>query len=217
MKLYDAFGPNPRALRMFLAEKGIDLPDRTEIDIMSGQNRAAAYTERNPGGQVPALELDNGLFLAETVAIMEYLEDKNPTPALIGGTPEDKAETRMWQRRIELGITENLYNGFRFAEGLDLFKDRMRTLPEAADGLKAIKNDKLAWLDGLMNGKEWIVGDRLTVADIILYAALDFGASVGQAVDPSLKNVNGWFARVGERPSAAGSLHPSAATVGFKG
>ena len=213
----DAFGPNPRALRMFLAEKGIDLPDRTEIDIMSGQNRAADYTPRNPGGQGPALELDNGLFLAETVAIMEYLEDKNPTPPLIGATPEDKAETRLWQRRIELGITENLYNGFRFAEGLDLFKDRMRTLPEAADGLKAIKNDKLAWLDGLMNGKEWIVGDRFTVADIILYAALDFGASVGQAVDPSLKNVNGWFARVGERPSAAGSLHPSAATVGFKG
>ena len=86
MKLYDAFGPNPRALRMFLAEKGIDLPDRTEIDIMSGQNRAAAYTERNPGGQVPALELDNGLFLAETVAIMEYLEDKNPTPPLIGSS-----------------------------------------------------------------------------------------------------------------------------------
>lgn len=217
MKLYDAFGPNPRALRMFLAEKGIDIPDRTEIDIMSGQNRAAEYTERNPGGQVPALELDNGVFLAETVAIMEYLEDKNPTPPLIGSTPEEKAETRMWQRRIELGITENLYNGFRFAEGLDLFKDRMRTLPEAADGLKAIKNDKLAWLDALMNGKQWIVGDRFTSPDIILYAALDFGASVGQATDPSLQNVGGWFARVGERPSAAGSLHPSAATVGFKG
>ena len=114
MKIYDSFGPNPRALRMFLLEKGLDLP-RLTVDLLGAENRRAPYTDRNPGGQLPALELDDGRTLAETVAIFEYLEEKQPRPPLIGTTPEERAETRMWQRRIELRITEHLYNGFRFA------------------------------------------------------------------------------------------------------
>ena len=125
---------------------------------------------------MPSIELDDGSVLAETTAICEYLEDTQSGPALIGSTPEEKAETRMWQRRIELQITEHMYNGFRYAEGLDMFKDRMHCLPEAATGLKAIVQEKLAWLDGLMEGKQFIVGDRFTLADMILYCAFDFGA-----------------------------------------
>ena len=82
----------------------------------------------------------------------------------------------MWQRRIELRITEHLYNGFRFAEGIELFRPRLRVLPEAAEGLKATVRDNLGWLDALMAGKQFIVGDRFTIADIILYCALDFGS-----------------------------------------
>ena len=216
MLLYDAFGPNPRAMRMFLAEKGITIPSKA-IDLMKAENRRPPYTERNPGGQLPALELDNGKCLGETVAIWEYLEEKNPTPALIGSTPEERAETRQWQRRIEQRITENLYNGFRFSQGAPIFKDRMRLIPEAADGLKAVVQDNLKWLDNLLEGHDYIVGNRFTIADIILFAALDFGAGVGQTIDPSFKNVNAWFKRVDSRPSAKASLHPASAKTGMKG
>jgi glutathione S-transferase len=216
MRVYDAFGPNPRALRMFLLEKQLELPTQS-LDLLGGENRAEAYTAKNPGGQVPALELDDGRVLGETVAIFEYLEERQPKPALIGTTPEERAETRMWQRRIELGITEHLYNGFRFAEGLELFKPRMRVLPEAAEGLKATVRDKLAWLDRLLAGKKYIAGDRFTIADIILFAALEFGGSVGQPLDPALENVAAWKERVASRPSAAASLHEQSAAIGMRG
>jgi glutathione S-transferase len=216
MQLYDAFGPNPRAMRMFLTEKGITLPT-TDVDMMKGDNRKPPYTDRNPGGQVPALELDNGQCIGETVAIWEYLEEKHPRPALIGATAEERAEARQWQRRVELLITEHLYNGFRYSEGLQMFRDRMRVLPEAATGLKAIVQDKLKWLDQLLEGKQYIAGDRFTVADIILYCALDFGGGVNQKIDPSLKNVNAWFKRVDSRPSAKSSLHPASEKTGMKG
>ena len=216
MKIYDSFGPNPRALRMFLLEKNVTLPTET-VDLMGAENRRPPYTDRNPAGQVPALELDDGRVLGETVAIFEYLEEKYPTPPLVGRTAEERAETRMWQRRIELGITEHLYNAFRYAEGAALFEARMRILPEAAPGLKAIVQDKLGWLNGLLAGKEFLAGPRFTIADIILYCAIDFGGSVGQPLDPSLTQVGSWFARVAARPSATGSLHPTAAATGMRG
>ena len=120
-------------------------------------------------------------------------------------TPEERATTRMWVRRIDLNIVEPMANGFRYSEGLPLFKDRMRTIPEAADDLKALAREKLAWLDGLIAGRSFIVGERLTLADIFLYAFLDFGASIGQALDAELSNLNPWLARMAERPSAEAS------------
>ncbi len=216
MQLYNSFGPNPRAMRMFLAEKGITIPMK-DVDLMGAENRRPPYTDRNPGGQLPALELDNGQCIGETVAIWEYLEEKHPKPALIGSTPEERAEARQWQRRVELNITEHLYNGFRYGEGAQLFKDRILIVPEASDGEKRIVQYRLKWLDGLLEGKQYIAGNRFTIADIILYCALDFGAGVGQTIDPSLKNVNAWFKRVDARPSAKASLHPAAAKIGRKG
>jgi glutathione S-transferase len=216
MRLYDSLGPNPRALRMFLLEKQLAL-DTVPVDLMGAENRRAPYTDRNPGGQVPALELDDGRVIGETVAIFEYLEEKHPSPPLIGTTPEERAETRQWQRRIELGITEHLYNGFRYAEGIELFRPRMRVLPEAAEGLKAVARDKLRWLDGLLPGKRWIAGERFTIADIILFCAVDFGAGVGQPLDADLRSVHGWLERVRQRPSAAGSLHPLSEKAGIRG
>ena len=215
MLMYDSLGPNPRALRMFLAEKGLTIPTKP-LDVMGAENRKPPYTDRNPGGQVPALELDNGKCLGETVAIFEYLEERNPTPPLIGATPEERAEARQWQRRVELQITEHLYNGFRYGEGLEMFKNRMRVLPEASAGLKAIVQDKLKWLDGAMTGP-FIAGNRFTVADIILYCALDFGRGVGQPLDNAPPKVKAWFERVASRPSATKSLHPMAEKAGFRG
>ena len=209
MKIYDSFGPNPRALRMFLLEKGVELP-KIDVDLLGAENRRAPYTDKNPGGQVPALELDDGRVLGETVAIFEYLDETKPGPSLVGRTPEERAETRQWQRRVELKITEHLYNGFRFAEGLALFQPRMRVLPEAAEGLKATARDNLAWLEPLMAGRQFIAGERLTTVDIILFAALDFGRGVGQPLDPAHENLTAWFDRMAARPSAAASLHPLA-------
>lgn len=201
MKLLTSIGPNPRTVRMFLLEKGIDLPS-VEIDLMGGENRRPPYTERNPAGQLPALELDDGRVLAETVAICEYLEELNPKPALVGSTPEERAETRMWLRRVEIGITEHLYNAFRFSVGIELFRPRMRVVPEAVEGLKGIVADKLVWLDGQLADRTWICGERFTLADIVLFSALDFGRTVGLPFDEKLANVSAWFARVGARPSA---------------
>jgi glutathione S-transferase len=204
MKLYTGLGPNPRTVRMFLAEKEVKVP-LEQVDLMSAENRRAPYTAKNPAGQLPCLELDDGTFLSEILPICEYLEETHPRPPLVGSTPEERAITRMWARRIDLNIVEPMANGFRFAEGLMLFKDRIRCIPQAADDLKATAREKLAWLDGLMGSNKWIAGDRFTLADIFLFAFLDFGRTVGQPIDPGLKWVNPWFARVEARPSAAAS------------
>ena len=204
MKFYNSIGPNPRVVKMFMAEKGIEIPFE-EVDIMGGANRQEPYLKVNPAGQLPALELDNGDVISEITAICEYLDEKFPGTSLVGATPEERAETRMWTRRVDLGVCEPLAGGFRYAEGLPMFKDRMRCLPEAADGLKAIAQDKLKWLDGLMEGKQFLAGDRLTLADILLFSFLDFGAQVGQPVDTTNKNIAAWFERMKARPSAAAS------------
>ena len=201
MKFFNSLGPNPKVVRMFMAEKGITIPLH-EVEIMAGENRQDAHLKRNPHGQMPALELDNGAFLSEVTAICEYLEDKNPKPALIGTTPEEKAETRMWTRRIDLNICEPLANGFRFSQGLPLFQSRIVTVPEAADGLKRIAQDRIKWLDGQMAGKDYVVGKRLTLADILLFCFLDFGNQVGQPINPEFKNITAWFNRMRERESA---------------
>jgi glutathione S-transferase len=204
MKLYTGLGPNPRTVRMFLAEKEVSIP-LEQVDLMSGENRRAPYTAKNPAGQLPCLELDDGTVLAEILPICEYLEEKHPKPPLVGSTAEERAVTRMWTRRIDLNIVEPMANGFRWAEGLMLFKDRIHCIPQAADDLKAIAREKLAWLDGLMGTNQWIAGNRFTLADIFLFAFLDFGRTVGQPIDPGLRWVTAWFERVGKRPSAAAS------------
>jgi glutathione S-transferase len=200
LKLYNSMGPNPHVVRMFLAEKGLSIP-LEQVDLMKGENRQEPHLARNPAGQLPTLELEDGDHLAEITVICEYLEEMHPTPSLIGSTPQERAETRMWVRRIDLNICEPLANGFRYAEGLPLFQNRFRCLPEAADGLKALAQDKLTWLDGLLTGP-YIAGERFTLADILLYCFLEFGVAVGQGLNPDNKNVLAWFERVKARPSA---------------
>lgn len=202
MKLTSSIGPNPGVVTMFIAEKGIDIPTET-IDIMTGENRREAYLAKNPTGGTPLLELDDGSFLAESIAICEYLEELHPAPALIGSTPEERAETRMWVRRIDLGFVQPAVFGFRGAEGNGLFKDRMRCLPEAAPGMKAVAQDGLAMIDAQLAGKQYVCGDRFTLADIMLLCFVNFGAQVGQPADPTLANLAAWTDRMAARAGAA--------------
>jgi len=202
MKLINSAGPNPHVVRMFAAERGIEL-ETQDIDVMAGENRQADYMRKNPAGQSPCLELDDGTFISEITAICEYLDEIADGTSLIGSTPEERAETRMWTRRVDLNICEPLTNGFRFAEGLPIFKDRIVTVPEAAEGLKKIAQDRLSWLDKQLQGRTYLCGDRLTLADVLLYCFLAFGANVGQPLNPDNRNVQSWFERMAARPSAA--------------
>src|SRR5947209_9265905 len=162
---------------------------------------ARGALERNPHGQMPTLELDDGSYLSEITAICEYLEEKKPSPPMIGATAEQRAECRMWTRRVDLNIAEPLANGYRFGEALKFFEKRIPVAPDASPGLKKIAANRLQWPNGQMAGKNYLCGKRFTLADILLYCWLDFGNQVGQPLDPANTNIAAWFARVGERPS----------------
>ena len=202
MKLYDSIGPNPKVVRMFMAELGMEITTR-EVDLMGGENRQPEYLKINPTGTSPALELDDGEVVTEVTAICEYLAERAGGSPLIGETAEERAQTRMWTRRIDLGIVENLANGFRYAEGLQIFKARVTTLPEAAKGLKSIAQEKIAWLDGRMQDKRFVCGDRFSLADILLFCFLEFGVQVGQPLREDNRQVVAWYERVKSRPAAA--------------
>lgn len=201
MKLFNSIGPNPKVVRMYMAELGIKM-DQKEIDLIGGENRQSDYVKINPGGGTPALELDNGSIIAEITCICEYLDELEGGSSLIGTTPEERAETRMWVRRIDLGILEPLTNGFRYAEGEPMFKDRMTLITHAASDLKALAQEKITWLDDLMNGKDFVCGDRFTLADIMLFAFLEFGTTVGQPLNKDNKNICALYEKIAARPSA---------------
>jgi len=174
MKLYTSVGPNPNVVRVFLAEKGISVPIQ-KVDIMAGENRREPYISTvNPHGTCPALELDDGTHLSQITAICEYLEETHPSPPLIGPTPEQRAETRMWVRRIDLGICEPMGVAFRSSEGLQMFKDRIFTIPEAADALKNLA--------------------------LMLFSFTGFGAKINQPINADHQHVLTWFDRVAARP-----------------
>ncbi len=203
MKLYNSMGPNPHVVRMYAAEVGVPL-ELEDIDLMAGDNRKPEFLKINPSGQLPCLVAKDGSLIAEITAICEYLDEVSDGPTLMGDTPEARANTRMWTRRVDLNICEPLANGFRYSEGLPIFKDRMITIPEAAEGLKQIAREKLSWLNDLMDdGRPFVGGDSISLADVLLYCMLDFGNNVGQPFDQNLSHIKPWFDRMAARPSAA--------------
>ena len=203
MKLYNSVGPNPHVVRMYAAECGVAL-ELEAVDLMAGANRQAPYLALNPSGQMPCLEMSNGEILAEITAICEYLDEQADGVTLLGDSAEARANSRMWARRVDLNICEPLTSGFRYSEGLPLFEDRMITIPEAADGLKQIAREKTAWLNDLMNdGRTFIAGEQISLADVLLYCFFAFAGTVGQPYDQNLTYIHAWYERMAARPSAS--------------
>ena len=202
MKLYNSIGPNPHVVRMFIHELGLEL-ETVEVDLMAGENRQTDHLSRNPSGQMPTLELDNGDFISEITVICDYLDEQQGYTDLMGKASEARAETRMWTRRIDLQIVEPLTNGFRFSEGHDFFKDRLRLIPQAADDLKTLAQERITWLDEQIKDKEFICGDRFSLADIMFYCFLNFGTTVGQPLNEDNKNAVNLYNKIHSRPSAS--------------
>jgi glutathione S-transferase len=205
MRFYDSFGMNPRIVRFFMLEKRIEM-DRQHVDIFAMENRREAYLSRNPSGQTPLLDLDDGTPLAETGAICEYLEEKYPEPALIGTTPEERAATRMWWRRVEINACLPMLYGFYFGEGIEIFRERTHCIPEASEGMKERGRRAMRWLDGLVADGSWLAGERFTVADICLYCYIDALRGIGQPIPEGCARLAAWFTRVGLRPAAGASI-----------
>lgn len=204
MKLYDGMGPNPKAVRIALAEKRM-VPQIVTIDIVKNESRSPEYLAKNPSGTVPALETETGLVVSEVTAIAEYLDELQPEPSLIGRSAEERAETRMWARRLDHEVLMPLGVGFQAGNARKFFEGR-KPLPseQAAADMLDIGLERLRWLEGLMAGREFICGPRFSWADIPLYAYLTFFGKVGRQEDryPHGGWLDEWRARMAARPSA---------------
>lgn len=207
MKLYQSLGPNPRVVLMYLAETRVQV-DRQFVDIMAAENRQPDFCMKSPLGHTPLLELDDKSCIAESIAICEYLDEAFTAHALLGATAEERARTRMLVRIVDQLVVVPMTAGFRGAEGLPMFQSRMLCLPDAAADLKRLAADGLAQVDRIVGDGPWLAGDRFSLADILLYSFVEFGAMVGQPLDPALTNLAAWQGRVAARPSAAASANP---------
>jgi glutathione S-transferase len=191
--------PNPRRVRIFLAEKGIDLPE-TPVDMMQREHKSPEHRARNSLGQVPTLVLDDGTAISETVAICRYFEETNPEPPLFGTTPAEKALVDMWVRRVEFVLMMPVGNYWRHAHPrtaalLTQYKDFGESNQETY-------RNALKWLDRELAGREFIAGDAYTVADICALTTVDFAKWIGLPIPDEFANVTAWQARVAGRPSS---------------
>ena len=185
-----------------MAEKGIDC-ERVAVDIRGGENISAEYLAKNPGGRVPMMELDDGTYLSESVAICRYLEGLHPDPNLFGSTPLEAATVEMWQRRVELNFMAEVAGAFRNITGF--FKDRETCVAEWGQvcAEKASKNVQM--FDDQLANHQYLAGDRFTNADITLCIAIDFARMVKVVEIPELANLDRWHAEVSARPSLSAS------------
>jgi glutathione S-transferase len=201
MKLYGAAmpAPNPRRVRMFLAEKGVELPE-IRIDLRAREHKSPQVLARNSAGQVPYLELDDGEVIAETVSICRYFEELHPSPPLFGKTPLERAKVDMWVRRIEFQLGRPIAMFWVHAHPLTAgphqhkdFGESNRPHTEAA----------MRWLDRELEGRDYIAGDDFTVADIVALSTIDFAAFIGLGLPDDCARLSAWHGRVSARPSAA--------------
>ena len=200
MKIYDSkVAPNPRRARIFLAEKGIEVPYE-EVDLGSAINRGPEFRKKNPMGTVPVLELDDGTHIAESVAICRYFEELQPNPPLMGVDGRDKAIVEMWNRRMELELLLPIANSFRHRH--EFFKGRIEQVPDYAEAERRVSESRLAWLDEVLADRPFIAGDRYTIADITALCAVDFGRVSKLGIKPEQKNLARWHEAVSARPSA---------------
>jgi len=202
MKLLDAVkAPNPRRVRIFLAEKGVVVPSEM-VDLAGKEHRGERFREINPQRQVPVLVLDDGTAIAETMAICRYIEEIHPEPDLFGADPVERAKVEMWNRFVELGVFSQVSFVFRHGHpGMAGFE-----VPQVADWAEVNRGralEQLAWLDGELGRRAFVAGDRFTVADITLLVAVDFMRAARIALPEDLANLKRWYAEVSARPSAA--------------
>ncbi|GAA6145910.1 MAG: glutathione S-transferase family protein [Pseudomonadota bacterium] len=201
MKLYDnPHAPNPRRVRMVLAEKGIEY-DREELDLGAGDNLKEDFSAKNPFAKVPVLELDDGLCLSETSAICRYLDETHTDSTLYGQTPKERALIDMWEKRMESMLLYPALLAFQHITGF--FKDRMTPVEDF--GKESAKNflKALPVLEAQLKNNEWIAGSDFTIADITAVCAVDFARIVKVRVGDEYPSVQRWYAAMKARPSYA--------------
>ena len=201
MKLYDnPHAPNPRRVRMVLAEKGITY-DREELDLGAGDNLKVEFCAKNPFAIVPVLELDDGLCLSETPAICRYLDEISDEGSLFGKTPKERAIIDMWEHRMESMVLYPAMFAFQHITGF--FKDRMTPVEEF--GKESAKNflKALPVLEAQLENNDWIAGSQFSIADITAVCAIDFARIVKVRVGDEYPNIQRWYAAMKERPSYA--------------
>lgn len=200
MKIYDSrTAPNPRRVRVFLAEKGVTVPYE-QVDIAKADNRSTEFRRKNPLGTLPVLELDDGTCIAESVAICRYFEELHPDPPLMGTDARDRAVVEMWQRRMELEVFGAITQVFRNTHAF--FAGRIPQVPEYGEVCRNSADARLAWLDGVLAEREFIAGERYTIADITALCGIDFGRVSKIRIQPQHTNLARWHAAVSSRPSA---------------
>lgn len=203
MKLYEmAQAPNPRRVRMFLAEKDLlDDVETIQLDLSKGENLTAEFKAKNPMQKVPVLELDDGSCIAETMAICRFFEEQYPdSPRLLGDNANEKAIIEQWTRWVDFHLFFPIGMGFQHTT--DYFKHRMTPRKEwGEDNIKAAVKF-FDFLDQHLADNEYIAYDRLTAADINAFCSVDFGKVVNLRVDDSRPNLKAWYDRIKARPSA---------------
>lgn len=200
MKLYDSkMAPNPRRVRIFLAEKGVEIP-AVPLDLAKAETRQPAFLAKNPMGGVPLLELDDGTAIAESVAICRYVEELHPAPPLFGSGAKDRALVEMWQRRAENEVFRNVTGCFQNTHAF--FAGRIEQVPAYGEVCRKAARARLGWLDAEMAGRPFLAGDRFTIADVTLLCAIDFGRVVDIRIAPEQKHLLRWYESVASRRSA---------------
>lgn len=201
MKLYDGGrAPNPRRVRIFLAEKGITVPIEP-VDIGAMEHKGEAYAAINPLQRLPALVLDDGTILTESIAICRYFEALQPQPALFGTGPLEIARVEMWQRRIELTLMAAIQAVFRHLHpGMAQLQQPQIAAWGEANKPRVI--EFLQILDRELGKRQYVAADTFSVADITGLISIDLMKPAKLAVPPELKNITRWHAEVSARPSA---------------
>ena len=201
MKLYDyKAGPNPRRVRIFLAEKGVEVP-LVHTDIIKREQKTPEFLAKNPIGSIPVLELDDGTCISESVAICRYFEELHPEPPLFGRTPLEKAQIEMWLRRVELNFMVPV--GMVWIHGHPLTARLLKQIPEAAEQNRKRIHIGYQLLDQQLEQHAFVAGADYSVVDAVLLASLDFAIGlVGVPYDPALTNLKRWHETVSARPSA---------------
>lgn len=201
MKFYDTPGaPNPRRVRMFLAEKGISIPS-IAIDLGKLEQKSEAYTAINPRQRTPALELDDGSVLCESMAICRYVEALHPEPNLFGRTPAEIGEIEMWSRRLELHLLFTVASAFRHLHPA-MAQMEVPQVKEWGELNRARIVDELTVLDRHLGGRDYVAAGRFTVADITGLVAVDFVRPTRVPIPEELTNIARWRAAISARPSA---------------